>query len=149
MNGQSEPPGLDTIERLAARAAIADVLHGYARGVRNGDPAACAAMFTEDAVFEIREADPNEASGYRVRQVLSGRAAIQAYLQQGAVASVKVCPLIHNLMIEVNGAEASSNCMMSAWVLPAGRQVLGEYQDRYRWQQGWRFSARVYTIWGS
>jgi hypothetical protein len=144
----AEKRGDTAIEVMAARAAITEVLYGYARGVRNGDVSACVEMFTHDAVFEVRDAAHAEPAGYRVRHVLRGPEEIRTYLQQGAVASVKVCPLIHNLMIEVDGLEASSNCMMSAWVLPAGRQVIGEYEDRYRWDQGWRFASRVYTILG-
>ena len=137
-----------TPEVLSARAAITDLLYGYARIVRNGDAAACAEMFTEDAVFEVREAAPGDPAGHQVRHAFRGRTEIQAYLQHGAVSSAKVCPLIHNPLIEINGHEATSNCMMTAWVLPMGQQLLGEYQDRYRFDDRWRFTARVYTIWG-
>jgi hypothetical protein len=140
--------GDEAIEVMVARTAIAEVLYGYARGIRNGDVSTCVEMFTHDAVFEVRDAAPAEAAGYRVRHILRGREEIRAYLQYGAAASVKAYPLIHNLMIEVNGLEAFSNCMMTAWVLPVGRQVLGEYEDRYRWEQGWRFVSRIYTILG-
>jgi hypothetical protein len=136
------------MEVLTARVAIAEVLYGYARGVRTGDIQSCVEFFTQDAVFEVRDAAPAEPAGYRVRDLLHGREEIQGYLQRGAMTSVKVYPLIHNLIIEVKGSEALSNCMMTAWVLPAGRQLLGEYEDRFRWEQGWRFCSRIYTIWG-
>jgi len=144
----TDKPADPALDILVARSAITEVLHGYARGVRNGDVPACVELFTHDAVFEVRDAAPAEPAGHRVRHLCRGREEIRAYLQHGAVASVKVYPLLHNLMIRVDGLQASSNCMMSAWVLPAGRQVLGEYEDRYRWEQGWRFVSRIYTILG-
>jgi hypothetical protein len=142
-------PEDSAVEAALAHKAISEVLYGYARGIRGGNVSACLDLFTQDAVFDIRDAAPAEPGGYRRRQLLHGREEIEAYLRKGAVASVKVFPLIHNVMIDVQGSEASSNSVMTAWVLPAGQQVLGEYEDRYRFQNGWRFVSRIYTIFGS
>ncbi len=136
------------IQELVAKAAITDLLFNYAKSIRNGDVDAAIAMFTDDAVFEIRDAAPEEPDGYRVRQRLSGRTEILAYLQQGSLASVRIYPLIHNPIVEVTGTRASSNSMMTAWILPVGKQLIGEYHDQYRWNGAWLFSARTYTILG-
>jgi hypothetical protein len=135
-------------EVLAARASITDLIHGYARTVRQHDFPACAAMFTSDAIFEIREAAATEPAGYRQRYLFRGPDEIRDYLEKGAIASLSVFPLIQNLIISVKGLTATSNCMMNAWLMPGGRQILGEYEDFFRWESGWRFSRRVYTIWG-
>jgi hypothetical protein len=47
------PDGLlDRITLIEIRAAIADVVHGYARAIRHSRPADAAALFTEDGIFE-------------------------------------------------------------------------------------------------
>jgi hypothetical protein len=45
-------------ELLNARAAIADLVHTYAKGVRSGHGGGCARLFTDDATFEVREILP-------------------------------------------------------------------------------------------
>jgi hypothetical protein len=59
-----------------------------------------------------------------------------------------VCPLIHNLLIQINGREATSTCVMTSLVWSSGRQIVGEYQDSYRNETGWRFASRIFTIIG-
>jgi SnoaL-like domain len=131
------------------RAAIADLVHRYAFNIRTGRGADCAALFTEDAVFEIREAHPAKLAAARVRQSLAGRDAIRDYIVVAAGSGILVCPLIHNLLIEVNGNEAHSNCIMTTRTWPAGRELIGEYRDAYRYESAWLFRSRVYTIFDS
>jgi len=135
-----------TIELLAARAHIADVVHRYAQIIRTGNIAECTTLFTPDATFEVREATPGDASSLRTRSKVSGHDAILEYVGKSAAAA-SVCPLIHNLLIDVNGSEATSSALMTAVMLNTGQTLLGEYHDTFRNAGGaWRFSARVYTI---
>jgi hypothetical protein len=53
--------------------------------------------------------------------------------------------MIHNLLIDVRNQEAESSCLMVAAVMPGGRQILGEYRDRFRYDSRWRFALRSYT----
>jgi hypothetical protein len=71
-----------------------------------------------------------------------------AYLNDGAASQTRLCPLIHNLIIRVNGQQASSNSAMLVFVLTTGKKILGEYADSFRYQHDWRFCARTYTILG-
>jgi len=132
---------------LEARAAIADLVHGYARNIRGGKGADCASLFTSDGVFEIRDAPLGSSEAPTVRTRLEGQEAIRAYLTGGAASEVRVCPMIHNLMIQVDGGQASSDCVMEA-ITSNGLRMFGEYHDRYLYEDGWRFVSRIYTIFG-
>lgn len=133
---------------LDARQAIADLVHTYALKVRRGQGADCAELFTDDAVFEVRQATPGADDAGHTRTRLSGRDAVAAYIARASSAETRVCPMIHNLLIQVSGDEAASNCLMTSVVWPGGQQMIGEYEDRYRYENGWRFSSRVFTVFG-
>ena len=133
------------IELLEARAAVADVVHGYALNIRSGNAAGCEHLFTLDAVFEVRERSVG-AGITRTRSKLSGRPAIMTYLVDGAASQIRLCPLIQNLIVRVNGREATSTSAMIAFVLPHGKAILGEYDDSFRREDDWRFSSRIYTV---
>lgn len=137
----------ESLAVLEARAAIADLVHTYARNIRGGRGADCLALFTEDGVFEIRDQLFGSSEPPSVRARLEGRDAILAYLTNSAAGDVRVCPMIHNLLIEVNRNEAASSCMMTNLV-SNGQSLFGEYMDRFRFEDGWRFSERVFTIMG-
>src|SRR4051794_39734077 len=113
---------------LDARAAIADLVYTYAFNIRAANGAACMKLFTEDAVFEVREASLANRDNARTRSRVTGHEAISSYLARAAGSENRVCPLIHNLLIQVNGREATSNCVMTSIVFPSGQQMLGEYQ---------------------
>lgn len=135
-----------TIEWLAARARITDVVHRYAQIIRGGDIADCLALFMTDATFEVRDAVRGDPASARTRSKVSGHDAILNYVSQ-SVASARLCPLIHNLLIDVNGREATSSAVMTAVVPSSGQTMTGEYQDAFREENGvWRFTARTYTI---
>ncbi len=135
------------IQLLESRAAIADLVHGYAFNIRSGNAAACEKLFTEDAVFEVRERTGG-AGITHTRSKLSGRSAILAYLTDGAATRIRLCPLIHNLIVHVSGREAVSTSAMVAFVLPDGKGTIGEYEDSFRYENEWRFCYRIYTILG-
>jgi SnoaL-like protein len=132
---------------LAARAAIADVVYTYARNIRAGRGADCLSLFTKDGVFEIRDQLLGSSEPPSIRARLEGHDAILAYLTSSASGDTRVCPMIHNLLIEVNGNEAESSSVMTALV-SNGQSLFGEYQDRFRFEDGWRFSSRTFTIMG-
>jgi hypothetical protein len=131
------------LEQLDSRAAIADLVYLYATGVRTGDADGCGRLFTADAVFEIREALAGMDAS-RVRFRLEGRDAIVDYLRQGS--QTRVCPLIHNLIVVPGQTEARASSVMTTLVWPHGHQIVGEYQDSFRREDGWRFASRTFTI---
>jgi SnoaL-like domain len=137
------------LEQLISRAEISDLVHRYAFNVRAGKGAESAMLFTEDGVFEIRETDSTDLTAARTRNILSGRNAILQYLQHAERMNVKLCPLISNLLIEVNGNEASSSCVMTNRIWPGGSEMIGEYRDRFQRGTEWRFVSRIYTIFGT
>lgn len=135
------------LERLESRAAISDLIHLYALHIRNGMPAECTGLFTEDATFEVRRGDLGNPAAVQTVSRSAGRNEIIESVTR-STSQARVCPLVQNLLIDVRGNEATSNCMMVAQVLDKGFALLGEYHDRFRREDGWRFSARIYTIWG-
>lgn len=136
----------DQLTLLAARAEIGDLIYRYAQGVRNGDFESCVNLFATDATFEVRLAGPGEKAAAITRSKLAGRAALLAYLSEAAASSGGMCPLISNVLIDVRGQQATSNCMMTATVWSSGKTTIGEYDDAFSYQDRWLFSSRVYTI---
>jgi hypothetical protein len=135
------------IELIEARAAIADLIHTYARNIRCGNGTDCVELFTEQAIFEVREAPLGSREAHRTRARLVGHQAIRDYLVRSASADTRVCPMIHNLLIRVNGREAEGDCVMTAYV-SNGQRLIGEYNDHFQSEGSWRFSSRVFTILG-
>ena len=133
---------------LLARAAIADLVHTYALNVRNGNGADCAQLFTEDGVFEVRDAPIANPAAARTRSRLEGRDAIAAYVARTTAPEARGCPLIHNLLIDVHGHEASSTSLMTSVIWSSGHQLIGEYHDSYRFDTRWYFTSRVFSILG-
>lgn len=136
------------IELIEARMAIADLIYTYARNIRAGKGADCVALFTEQAVFEVREAPIGRREAHRTRARVVGHQAISEYLVGSASSDTRVCPMIHNLLIRVDGREAEGNCVMTAYV-STGQRLIGEYNDHFRVEGGWRFTSRVFTILGN
>ena len=140
------PDGLaDRIALIESRAAIADAVHGYAYAIRHARPDDAVALFTEDGVFETREGMPGETNPV-IRSRIEGRAAFHAYLTRGDVSSVTMCPMIHNLIITVDGDRASATSVMVGQMLGTSHSIIGEYQDSFRYEGKWLFAERIYTI---
>jgi SnoaL-like domain len=89
-----------TIEQLLTRASITDLVHRYAKYIRDGDTAACEALFTEDASFATREMIPGQAQSVKWLNQLAGRDAIMKYLNRPEVRA-GVCPSVSNLQAVV------------------------------------------------
>ena len=133
-------------ELLTARAAIADLVHTYALHIRSGNAGECMKLFTEDAVFEVREAQIGGLEGVRMRSRFTDRDGISSHLLR--TKETRVCPFISNLLIDVHGRDATSTCLMTSLVWSRGLHIVGEYHDTYRYDTDWRFSSRVFTILG-
>ena len=135
------------IARLEAESAIADLVHAYARAVRREAYADIAALFAPDGTFEVRSGQPDRAE-FSLRQRFETPQALVAFLLDGKGRPHPV-PLIHNLMIAVEGDTARANAMMVAAITGTDKQVTGEYHDRFvRIDGSWRFAARIYTVFG-
>lgn len=134
------------LEETESRAAIADLMHAYARVIRQDRPQDAPALFLRDAVFEIRDGHPS-LPDHTIRARLEGREHIATYLGRGGGGRPHPVPLIHNLMIELDGDMARANCVMEAQVLGTDRKVFGDYADTFRRVEGrWQFASRTYTI---
>ena len=137
---------LTRIELLEARTQISDLIYKYAQGVRNGNYEACISLFADDATFTVRMAVPGERDSAVTRTTLTNPAALLTYLREAAASSGGMCPLISNVIIDVQGSLATSNSMMTATVWSDGKTVIGEYEDTFRYDGRWQFSSRIYTI---
>jgi hypothetical protein len=133
---------------LYARAAIADLVHTYAKNIRTGNASECVSLFTEDGAFEVRETLLAGSGASQTRSKVTGHEAIANYLSRTVAPAERVCPLIHNLLIQLDGRVATSNCVMTSIVWSTGQQLIGEYQDSYRFETDWRFTSRIFTILG-
>jgi hypothetical protein len=128
------------------RAAIADLVHGYALAVRRADPAGAAALFTANGAFETREADPRRWAEWTRRSRAEGRETIAAFIGR-STGRVHMLPMIHNLIVTLDGDRATASSLMVGRQWPGGAEVAGEYADSVlRTAGGWRFLERIYTI---
>jgi hypothetical protein len=131
----------------ADRAEVADLVHRYALHIRRGEPNLAAALFTRDGAFEVRDMDPNVPRSLNVRNRAEGREAVAAYVTNSTRAA-RMVPMIHNLLVELDGERAAASSLMVGRIWPTDREVIGEYADSFRREGGaWRFSERIYTIW--
>jgi hypothetical protein len=132
-------------EILVHRAAIADLVHRYAFNIRSRTVARCVELFTDDAVFEHWQAGPSGNAPSVLKRKYSGRdEIIESLTSSQPPSGMRLFPMIHNLLIDVRDREAESSCLMVAAVMPGGRQILGEYRDRFRYDSDWRFTLRSY-----
>lgn len=136
----------NSLKILAAKAEITDLIHTYALNIRNRAPQANASLFTADASFETREAHPLKPETLRQRSRAEGHAAVMGSIGS-STATHRVFPQIHNLIVKVDGEAASATSLMVGTVFPGGSQLIGEYEDHFRREDGqWLFSSRCYTI---
>jgi hypothetical protein len=130
------------------RDAIAALLHRYAQFVRTARGQELGTLFTADATYDICEADgDNGAAPARQRSRMEGRDQIHAYLGDSTGRGIRLVPMIHNLIIDIDGDVATANSVMESRTWPDGFGTIGEYEDSLRRDDGrWRFSARKYTM---
>lgn len=144
---EESPASLATrIDAVEARFAVADVVHAYARYIRSDQPDRVAEeLFTPDSFYEMRDGDPDKAE-YTVRRRLEGRAEVDGFLSK-MKGNPHPVPLIHNLVITVDGDTATGNSVLEGQVYGGDHKTLGEYHDTFRRIDGrWYFSSRIFTI---
>lgn len=125
------------------RIEIADLVHTYALNIRDGNGQNCRDLFVDDAVFEMYD----DAGGSRIlRKKVQGAAAIIDYILGSSGSTARVCPMIHNLVIRIEGDRAESRCTMTGVIIPGGSDFIGAYQDTLQWDGAWRFTKRAHTI---
>ncbi len=136
---------LDAIE---ARTAIAELTHTYARFIRSDQTDMVATLFTADGSFELREGHPDKPE-FTVKYRLEGRESIHTQMAHNK-GSAHPVPLVHNLIVAIDGDTAVGNCVMEAQIYGSAHKVIGEYHDSFRRVDGkWRFAARIYTMYSA
>lgn len=138
---------VERLDLLESEAEIAWLVHGYARAMRNGRPQDAVRLFAADGTFEIGQGMPGKP--FVVGTRLNSPEELLAYLTRDDKSSPPVCPMIHNLMIDVDidSETARANSIMETPVLGTTTRVLGEYHDSFRREDGrWLFSGRQYVV---
>jgi hypothetical protein len=130
---------------------IADLVHRYAVYIRRGEGGACADLFVQDAIYSILEVDAAEpGNSPKLRRDLVGREAIREFLISTGTHGIRLCPLIHNLIVTLGDDEASGECVMESRTWPPGHETIGEYRDTFRNVDGfWLFQSRRFVIFTS
>lgn len=133
------------IDRIESRAAISDIVYGYARAVRLGKPEDAAALFVKEGWFEVCVGKPSEKPRRQV--LLEGRDRYLVYLK-GTGDAPQLSPMIHNLIIEFDSPDtAHGNAVLDVLTLTNGHRITGEYNDTYRREGGrWYFVGRQFII---
>ena len=133
------------LDRAESRIAIAELIHTYARCIRYDRPDQVGALFTADGTFELREGHPDKPE-FTVKYRLDGRESVHAQMAQNK-GSAHPVPLIHNLIVAVDGDHATATCVMEGRIYGSGHGITGEYHDIFRRGGGkWLFAARIFTI---
>lgn len=126
-----------------SRAEIADLVHRYAYNVRHR--LSCTELFSPEIEFVIRQRSMQGGGAPVIRSHIVGLRDTVEYIQ-GSSSTMALCPLIHNLLIEIEGDRARSTCVMENRTWPAIAGLIGEYEDEFLFIDRWRFSKRVYTM---
>jgi ketosteroid isomerase-like protein len=133
---------LDIVE---SKLAIADLVHDYARAIRHNATEDIEGLFAPDAFFEVRSGHPSKPE-YDVQNRFDSAKEIGAFMMKGKGTAHPV-PLVHNLMIEVDGDRATGLLAMEGQIYGTDHKIIGEYQDGYVRTGGeWKFASRIYTV---
>lgn len=139
---------LERLDRVESRFAIADLIHTYARCIRYDRPDEVGVLFTDDGVFELREGHPDKAE-FTLKYRHVGRASVHAQMSHNK-GSAHPVPLIHNLIVELDGDSATATCVMNGAIYGTAHALMGEYRDTFRREQGkWLFAERIFTMFAS
>ncbi len=133
------------LDEAESRVAIAELIHAYARFIRRDEPDQVHTLFTADGTFELREGHPDKAE-FVTKYRLEGRESVRAQMSHNK-GNAHPVPLIHNLIVELDGDTATANCVMEAQIYGATHKFIGEYRDTFQRADGqWRFASRIYTV---
>lgn len=140
-------------QRIAAiedREAITDVILRHAEHVRSGTLGDAGYLFMSDAVFEMARFDPERPGATTLQERVVGSQAILDSKNDIAGYTARLWPMIHNIRIALDGDAATSTCVSMTTIWPMGHNMIGEYRDRFRRDDGtWRFAARTFVVFGS
>jgi len=128
------------VQELADREEIRQLLALYAQRVNHGH--GVADLFTQDGVWTMR-APGSDA----VREIRGGEALKVAF--SSFTTDPAGAPMIHNVVIAVDGDRAEAMDMNDLWSSANGKRhhAWGNYQDTFRKVDGrWLFSARHMTF---
>jgi hypothetical protein len=134
-----------TVNELAARFAVADLIYTYARHIRRDEPEHISEMFTQGGTFEIRDGHP-DLPEFTVRSFYASPQEIHEHLVANKGRPHPV-PRLSNLIVVVAGENAKSNCVMDATIHGTGTRIQGEYSDTFERICGiWFFRSRIFTV---
>lgn len=135
----------ERIDRVEARQAVADLVHAYARHIRRDEPDRVSELFLPDGTFEVRDGHPDRPD-FTLRSFHASARELHDYLAKGKGKPHPV-PLIRNLIVEVDGDQATANSVMDARIYGTAHTIMGEYRDTCQRVGGrWYFSSRIFTI---
>jgi hypothetical protein len=121
--------------------AIRRLTHEYAFLTDSGQPEACAALFTDDAVLDFSAAGLSRCVGH---------GEILGYMLQSRETSGQRCHSTSNHLIDVDGDQATGRCYTILLARPpeGALRMLGVYYDDIyvRTDAGWRFRSRVVKV---
>lgn len=145
LDGPDAETALDPVVRLLDRQSLLDLVHDYCRHVDDADPAAAAALFTEDAVF---------VTSRGARGTAHGRPQIEARL--ALLLSTFTATSHHATGTRVRFLDddtAVGVTYLVAWHrFPQGRPdgiLWARYHDRWaRTTDGWRITERTLRVHG-
>jgi len=136
----------DTTRTLTDRLEITEALARYAYGIDDRNFDAVSAIFTPDAHLDYA------ASGGPV----ADRDKVIAWIESGMGVVGPSQHLVTNVVVELDGDEATSRCLLfNPMIMPLEDPLLlylgGGYRDRWRrTDDGWRIVHRVQEIvWSS
>jgi ketosteroid isomerase-like protein len=144
---------IDALERridaLESREAITALISRYTEVIRYGRPSDVLAMMAENAVVELRHADPDSPEASELVARYTGHDEIRHSFAAHAGVATRVWPMIHNLRIDLDGDRASSVCVLHSAVWPEGKQFVGEYRDTWSRRDGtWKIMSRSHIGFG-
>ncbi|MCK9543079.1 MAG: nuclear transport factor 2 family protein [Novosphingobium sp.] len=129
------------VQELADREEIRQLVAVYAQRVNHGH--GIADLFTDDAVWTMREPGSDE-----VREI-AGIDALTAAFSSFKADIGYPAPMIHNIVIAVEGDTARAISMNDLWSSADGKSyhAWGNYEDTFRRVGGkWLFSRRDMTF---
>ena len=141
-------PSPQAIADQVHKTAIAELIYTYAAHIRRSRGVECVALFSPDGVFEIRDNPLDGDGNATVRAVLEGREALHSYLVHGDASDTRICPVIHNPVIRIDGNRAMAESVITATLWPQGKRIVGEYEDHLLFDDGWKFQRRRFDILG-
>jgi hypothetical protein len=132
-------------DQIESRNQITDLVHRYAYNVRHRLTDDTEDLLCPDIEFVVRERKMAADGEPTVRSRVIGRAETLEFIRRSSE-TMLLCPLIHNLLIEIYGYNARSTSIMENRTWPSISGLIGEYDDTFRFDGRWRFLARTYTM---